>query len=96
MRSRENEREAKTDLVVEIAFAQDELSQTPFDGEDVGEDAGDGGGDLHAREVERAGSGRGRVLRRGEQGQAGTTRRTLRAAETSGSGVSSLVSQHSR
>ena len=55
-------------MVVEIALAQDELAQTPLDGEDVGEDACDGEGDLHTGEVERAGSGRGCTLRRGEQG----------------------------
>jgi hypothetical protein len=51
-----------TDVVVEIALAEDEFSETPFYGKDVGKDSGDGGCDLDTREVESAGMGIGCVL----------------------------------
>ena len=47
----------RTDVVVEIALAEDEFSETPFDFEDVGEDSGDRGCDLDAGENARMGIG---------------------------------------
>ena len=50
------------DLVVKFAFSKDELAQTPFDGEDVGEDGSGGEGELHTRQIECSWDGSGSVL----------------------------------
>ena len=55
-------RKKRTDVVVEIALAEDEFSELPFDCEDVGKDSGDGGCDLDAREIESSRMGIGCVL----------------------------------
>jgi hypothetical protein len=49
-------------VVVKFAFSKDELAQSPFDGEDVGEDGRGGEGELDAREIQSSWDGGGCVL----------------------------------